>query len=323
MFPFLEDRFVLECCDALSFLHGIRDRSIDSLVTDPPAGLVLTDIDREGTGNYYSYDGALAKNLPRIGAHKGNLREHFRARDKFITSIVPAFEQCRRVLKPGSFGVVWASPKTSHWTAAALEHAEFEIRDKVYHLYGSGMLRGTAQKDLPEGLQGWNTTLAPGAEEWILVRVPPEGPIGENYAEHGVGAINVEACKTPTGRLPKNVLLGSQGVADVLHHQQPGCEDYFHQFRYASKPSPREKEDNQHPTVKPIELMQWLTRLVTPDEGVVLDPFAGSGSTGIAAQAGGFTPVMCEIVEEYVATALPRMLGNRVGLDDLGIARGG
>ena len=46
---------------------------------------------------------------------------------------------------------------------------------------------------------------------------------------------------------------------------------------------------NVHPTVKPIELMRWLVRLVTPPGGTVLDPFAGSGSTGCAAVLEGST----------------------------------
>jgi len=57
---------------------------------------------------------------------------------------------------------------------------------------------------------------------------------------------------------------------------------------------------NHHPTVKPTELMRWCSRLVTPPGGTVLDPFAGSGSTGKAALLEGFNPVLCEREAEYL-----------------------
>jgi site-specific DNA-methyltransferase (adenine-specific) len=52
---------------------------------------------------------------------------------------------------------------------------------------------------------------------------------------------------------------------------------------------------NTHPTVKPIALMRYLCRLITPPNGVILDPFAGSGSTGVAATLEGFNSVLIEI----------------------------
>lgn len=59
-------------------------------------------------------------------------------------------------------------------------------------------------------------------------------------------------------------------------------------------------ERNHHPTVKPTALMQWLCRMVTPPGGTVLDPFTGSGSTGVAAVLEGFGFVGCEMTEEYL-----------------------
>jgi len=64
---------------------------------------------------------------------------------------------------------------------------------------------------------------------------------------------------------------------------------------------------NGHPTVKPLALMRWLCRLVTPPGGVVLDPFAGSGSTLIAAGQEGVNYLGCEKEEEYVRIAEARL----------------
>ena len=64
---------------------------------------------------------------------------------------------------------------------------------------------------------------------------------------------------------------------------------------------------NHHPTVKPLDLMQWLCRLVTPKGGVILDPFTGSGSTGRAAVAEGFSFIGIELSDEYAAIARARI----------------
>jgi site-specific DNA-methyltransferase (adenine-specific) len=71
-------------------------------------------------------------------------------------------------------------------------------------------------------------------------------------------------------------------------------------FFYSAKASKTDRAGSKHPTVKPIALMQWLARLITPPGGTILDPFAGSGTTGMAAHREGFACVMCEREDEYV-----------------------
>jgi site-specific DNA-methyltransferase (adenine-specific) len=72
-------------------------------------------------------------------------------------------------------------------------------------------------------------------------------------------------------------------------------------------PKTRTGRRNSHPTLKPIRLMQWLVGLVTPPGGVVLDPFAGTGTTGIAALHEGFRFIGIEAEEEYVGIARARL----------------
>ena len=67
------------------------------------------------------------------------------------------------------------------------------------------------------------------------------------------------------------------------------------------------KTGNNHPTVKPIELMKYLIKLVTPPGGIVLDPFNGSGSTGCAAVELGHEYIGCELDPRYVAISLKRI----------------
>lgn len=79
-------------------------------------------------------------------------------------------------------------------------------------------------------------------------------------------------------------------------------------FFYTAKTSPDERgEDNNHPTVKPKSLMSWLVRLITPPNGIVLDPFCGSGSTLVAACAGEFNAIGCELSSDYADIAERRI----------------
>jgi len=86
-------------------------------------------------------------------------------------------------------------------------------------------------------------------------------------------------------------------------------------FFYCAKASRSERgPENRHPTVKPIALMRWLVRLVTPPGGLVLDPFAGSGTTGIAAAQEGFRFLGIEREAEYVEIARQRIQRAADGL---------
>ena len=79
-------------------------------------------------------------------------------------------------------------------------------------------------------------------------------------------------------------------------------------FFYCPKVSKSERgEDNTHPTVKPQELMKYLCRLVTPKGGTVLDPFMGSGSTGMACKYEGFEFIGIEQEKEYFEIAEKRI----------------
>lgn len=97
--------------DALAVLKSLPDNSIDALVTDPPAGISFM-------GREFDHD-------------KGG-------RKFWIAWLAKIMAEALRVLKPGGHAYVWALPRTSHWTATALEDAGFEIRDCTVHLFGTG-----------------------------------------------------------------------------------------------------------------------------------------------------------------------------------------
>ncbi|MDP7368636.1 MAG: site-specific DNA-methyltransferase [Candidatus Pacebacteria bacterium] len=90
-----------------------------------------------------------------------------------------------------------------------------------------------------------------------------------------------------------------------------GDEGSAARFFYCPKVSKSERnrglDKNNHPTVKPVELMKYLCRLVTPKGGIVLDPFMGSGSTGMAAKDEGFEFIGIEKEKEYYEIAEQRI----------------
>ena len=79
-----------------------------------------------------------------------------------------------------------------------------------------------------------------------------------------------------------------------------GSDGSAARFFYTAKADATDRLGSKHPTVKPTDLMRWLCRLVTPPGGLVLDPFAGSGSTGVAAVFEGFDAILIEREAEYV-----------------------
>lgn len=102
------------------------------------------------------------------------------------------------------------------------------------------------------------------------------------------------------------VALGDfAGTSAVVGYDEPAGSAA--RFFYSAKASEKDRAGSKHPTVKPIALMQWLCRLITPPGGVVLDPFAGSGTTGAAARAEGFGALLCEREAEYIADICRRM----------------
>ena len=116
----------------------------------------------------------------------------------------------------------------------------------------------------------------------------------------------VDNGKSLAGRWPANTLWDEEAAAqlDASTPAQPS------RFFYVAKPTKRERNagaTNTHPTVKPVDLMRYLIKLVTPPGGVVLDPFLGSGSTACAAALEGFDYIGIEQNPEYADIAEARI----------------
>ncbi len=186
---------------------------------------------------------------------------------------------------------------------------------------------------------GWNTELKPGHEPICMARKPlSEKTLAKNVLRWGVGGINVGKCaveagadyhniyaaqvRAGKGRYPANVLL-DESVALMLGRPS--------RCFFCAKSSQAEKHSgckmffrgNIHVTVKPIMLMRYLCRLVTPPGGLVLEPFMGSGSTCVAALYEGMHYLACEMDKEYITIAKARIgkiaLRAQMGRKPMGI----
>lgn len=217
------------------------------------------------------------------------------------TALKPATEPICLARKPLSEKSIAAN--VMRWGTGALniDGCRIETADD---LNGGGYdPNGTSRKDLADAssyaiapikaefvqpLGRWPANLCHDGSDEVLAGFP-DSEAGQPRADRGQGGIWSTGNGVPCG--PQH---GDSGSAA--------------RFFYTAKTSSAERgEGNSHPTVKPIALMQWLCRLVTPKGGTVLDPFMGSGSTLIAADAEQFNAIGCELSPEYAAIAERRI----------------
>jgi site-specific DNA-methyltransferase (adenine-specific) len=173
--------------------------------------------------------------------------------------------------------------------------------------------------DAARAWEGWGSALKPAYEPIILARKPLDGTLAQNTLTHGCGGLNIDGGRvgevsTPTqGRYPANILL-DEAAAELLDAQ---TGEPTSRFFYCAKASSAEREAglegrearavkdgrksykdsphlrgetlrlNTHPTIKPLALMRYLVRLITPPGATCIDPFMGSGSTGCAVMQEG------------------------------------
>jgi len=270
-------QIVIHHSDCLDALITLADNSIDAIVTDPPQNL----------------------------AFMGHQWDTHRSAMEYQDWCCRWSTECLRALKPGGHLLAMGACRTWHRLACGIENAGFEIRDNLAWLYGQGWPKS-------------RDTLKPAHEPIVLARKPFPGTVAANVAEHGTGRLNTEACRagrvpanvllddyaageldTMTAGLKQggNIAVGSKGAGpranevygpDARDHgpwqsygDSGGASRFFQVFRYEGK-APRSQRPKvngvTHPTVKPLALCRWLVRLTCPPLGVVLDPFAGSGT---------------------------------------------
>jgi hypothetical protein len=129
------------------------------------------------------------------------------------------------------------------------------------------------------------------------------------------GSDEVVAGFPDLGQTAGSYTRGTRAEGEWLHAKEAGTHQTGFgdsgsaaRFFYCAKATTEERGvGNNHPTVKPVALMRWLCRLVTPKGGTVLDPFMGSGSTALACDAEQFDFIGCELSPAYAAIAESRV----------------
>jgi len=279
MRSFTFGRATLVRADCLEWLAQQEECSIHGVVTDPPYGLKEYQPDEQerlragdGHGGVWrippNLDGRTRSPVPRFTilkqAEKEELRSFFTAWGELL---LPA-------LTPGAHVMAAGSPLLIHHVASALEAAGLEPRGAIVRVTHT-LRGGDRPKGAHERYEGVTVMPRSAWEPWVLVRRP--------ISERSVAA-NLD--RWGTGGLMRN----------------PDCP--FTDMVHAGPARLREKEMAPHPTLKPQKLMRHLVRAILPlGSGVVLDPFAGSGSTLAAAEAVGYRSIGVERDREYFKMA--------------------
>jgi site-specific DNA-methyltransferase (adenine-specific) len=293
------------CGDALEILPRLPAHSIDLVLTDPP--YFLDKLDNEWTPERAArrfYKSQAAFHLPpgmKFDPNQGR---------RMYEWYLEVSRELLRVLKPGGFFFSFSSPRLLHRMACAVEDAGFHIRDTFLWLYTQNQpkamgvthfiermpLSKDTKRLLKERLSGWKTPQVKSCYEPIIVAQKPyESTFLENMLQHGVGLFHTEV-RIGQNMFPANVLL-VEGIEETL-------DKYF----LVPKPNVDERGAfNQHPSVKPLALCEYLIQLAVPEGGVVLDPFLGSGTTALAARSLKRRYIGIEINPEYVAIACKRL----------------
>ena len=259
--------------DCLEKLGELQCACVDAIITDPPYGLSFM-------GKKWDYE------VPSVDIWK----------------------ECLRVLKPGGHLLSFSSARTYHRMACNVEDAGFEIRDQIMWVYGSGFPKGKTQ-------------LKPSHEPIVMARKggkKQELRIDDcRVGKNGGCKLNEESKKGKAGlsgafvglngnRSPQIEGLG-RWPANLIHDGNINI-DAFNRFFYCAKATNSDRgKGNNHPTVKPIDLMRYLIRLVCPVGSVVLDPFMGSGTTGKAALEEGMEFIGIEQSKEYMDISKKRL----------------
>lgn len=330
-------RWEVRNADCLMLLPRLDASCVDAVVTDPPYGIDIASAgwDRPSRLDPQRQHGRRSRTSPSI---------------RFQRFCEQWACECFRVLKPGSYLAAFSSTRTLHLLASGVEQAGFEVRDLLLWLHGQGFPASrqlphglaTALRPAVEPI-----LLARKPLDGTLNRNLTEHGTGALNVdgcrlERPRHLSRRPGSASDRGRWPTNVILSHHDGCTSVRCRS-GCPVELlgerQRFFFCAKPSRRQRDAgcerlprhtiqtykigaewearaeanpvaNIHPTVKPLDLMRWLVRLLTPPEGggaIVLDPFAGSGSTGAAVVLEGARFLGIEREAAYVPIARARI----------------
>jgi len=268
--------------DGIEFVRTLAEGSIDMILSDIPYGIGLADWDVLHANTNSAY---LGQSAAQVQAGKVFEKRHkpingWSAADREIPREYQRWcatwaGEWLRVLKPGGSALVFAGRRMAHRCASAMEDAGFNYRDTIGWERPQAVFRAQrlatvfrkrGELDQAEHWRGWRVgNLRPVFEPISWLFKPYAATIADNVLDHGLGAFNLEAFEALVGGHDNIIRMGFR----------PG-------------------EAGHHEAQKPVDLLRALIELCCPVGAIVLDPFAGSGSTGVAAIEAGRRPLLIE-----------------------------
>jgi DNA modification methylase len=278
----VNQKFLIIPGDCKKVLSNYGDNTFHSCITDPPYGMGMDHWDHS---------------VPDVDI----------------------WRQVYRTLRPGAFCLAFCSPELYHRLATNVEDAGFLIKDQIMWMTTTKMTK--------------HNRLKPAHEPIVVAQKPYKGSLKSNFEEWGCGLIDVESTRVPWDKKPpkgwvkgglSRRTFGGEGntkgsgaeygtvdanpagryPSNIIGEVQPEHQKYF----YAPRATRKEKgEGNDHPTVKPVSLMEYLIQVYSPIGSKVLDPFCGSGTTGVAAIRKGREFVGVDMDDHYVEIAETRV----------------
>ena len=278
----------IENVDCRVGMQHLEANSVSLVLTDPPYFIdgMGSDWDTKKLASRVK-DGVVGS-LPvgmKFSVEQGRDLQQF---------LTPIAEEWMRVIRPGGFCLVFSQNRLVHRTAIALEDAGFEIRDVLLWRY-EGQAKAFTQdhfirkRKLPaeekdrliRKLGGRKTPqLKPQGEMIVLAQAPREGTFVDNWDKWETGLIDVSDPVIGASQFPGTVI-----------------------------PAKKPRERYGHLTAKPVDLLQHLIRIFSAPRALVLDSFAGSGSTGVAAKIEGRAFIGYEIETDMAICAQERIEG--------------
>lgn len=270
-------------------MKRLADNSVSLILTDPPYFL-------DGMGA--DWDAAKLKRRVKkgvVGSLPAGMKFSARQGLDLQRFLTPIAREWMRVIRPGGFCLVFSQNRLAHRAAVALEEAGFEIRDVLLWRY-EGQAKAFSQehwvrkRKLPDAekerlirkLGGRKTAqLKPQGEMIVLAQAPVDGTLVDNWDRWETGLIDVSSPLIHPDQFPGTVIQ-------------------------VDKP----KERHGHMTPKPVALLQHLIRIFSAPGSLVLDSFAGTGSTGVAAKREGRAFIGYEIDTDMVIGARERIKGT-------------
>lgn len=301
-------------------LSNIKDSSIDALVTDPPYGISFK-------GHYWD------KDLPQPSIWTDCLRvlkpgafglvfSSIRLQHRLTVHLEDAGFIIKDVLLWGFLNGMPKSRDVGLEIDKVLGIGSEKIGEYKYvqgykkeaaadYYAADAKAILTPASDLGKKYKGFGNGIKPSYEPIILIQKPFEGKVAENIVRYGVGGLNLEETRLPyaedDGKVGHNPHPVGRVMANILRDEEFG--DGYDKFFLIPKVRQDKEPFNTHPTVKPVHLMEQLVKLLTLEGQTVLDPFMGSGSTGVAALQTGREFVGYEVEQEYFDIAVRRLEG--------------